>query len=378
MKGHTRRRGRTWTAIVDVPRGEDNKRKQQWFNGFRTKKEAEQKLTEVLGSLRGGTFVEPSKQTVGAFMDEWLTAIGPTIRPSTFRSYSMNVRCHITPRFGSTPLQNLTASAINALYGDLLATGRVVGKGGLSPQTVHYVHVLLRKALAAAVKWNRLPKNPADSAEPPRQRQARTINTWTAAELRAFLARAGSDRLYAAFHLLGSTGLRRGEALGLHWRDIDLDGGTLAVTTTLLAVRGEVSWGEPKTAKGRRSVALDRGTIEVLRQHRTRQLEERLAWGGAYANEDIVFTRENGSAVHPDLFSQLFNRLVRDSELPRIRLHDLRHTHATLALQAGVHPKVVSERLGHAGIGITLDTYSHAIPAMEIDAAERVAALVAG
>ena len=378
MRGHIRRRGTKWAAVVSLGHDESGRRKQQWFSGFTTKKAATEKLTEVLGSLQGGNYVEPTKRTLGAFLiKEWLPSISASVRPSTWTAYRMLCEAHIIPALGTVPLQRLSAPMLNKLYADLLATGRRNGRGGLSARTVQYVHVTAHKALADAVRWQLLTRNVADQATPPRP-QAKEPTTWTADELRAFLGHVEGDRLYPAFLLAATTGLRRGEVLGLRWRDVDLAGGRLAVTQTLLQVRNEVAFGTPKTAKGRRSVALDTHTLNILRGHRRAQVAERLAWGPAYQDADLVFAREDGATLQPDSFSHTFARHARDAKLPAIRLHDLRHTHATLALQAGVHPKVVSERLGHATVSITLDTYSHAIPAMQEEAAERVAVLVFG
>jgi integrase len=183
----------------------------------------------------------------------------------------------------------------------------------------------------------------------------------------------------AAYVLAATTGLRRGELLGLRWRDLDLGAGRLSVTQTLVSVNYAVSFSTPKTAAGRRSVALDPATVAALRAHRVAVLEERLSLGlGAPTEDALAFTAIDGTPLHPGQFSDRFDRLVKAAGVPRIRFHDLRHTHATLALRAGVHPKVVSERLGHSTISVTLDTYSHAIPAMQEEAAAKVAALVFG
>jgi len=288
----------------------------------------------------------------------------------------MNIESHIILALGSTPLQSLTPAMLNAFYGEMLADGRKYGKGGLSARTVRYTHMILRRALSDAVRQQLLVRNVADSASPPRPRATAAMKTWSGPELRAFLDSTVNERFHAAFLLAATTGMRRGEVLGLHWRDLDLDAGRAAVTQTLIAVRGQLIFSAPKTAKGRRLVALDAFTVAALREHRRSQLVERLSFGPDYQDSDLVFCQENGEPVHPDRFSDLFDRLVKVAVLPRIRLHDLRHTHATLALAAGVHPKVVSERLGHATVSITLDSYSHALPAMQEEAAERVAALV--
>jgi integrase len=202
------------------------------------------------------------------------------------------------------------------------------------------------------------------------------MKTWSRDELARFLAIVREDPRFALWRLAATTGLRRGEVLGLRWHDVELEAGRLRVTQQRVRGANGLGYGPPKTAKGRRSVALDPATAAAVRAHRVRQAEERLAFGPGYEDADLVFARADGSPEDPDGISSIFARLVRLAGLPRIRFHDLRHTHATLALAAGIHPKVVQERLGHSSITVTLDTYSHAIPAMQEDAAARVAALV--
>jgi integrase len=269
------------------------------------------------------------------------------------------------------------------MYAELLASGRQDGEA-LSPRTVRYLHAIVRRALEDAVRWRLVTRNVAEQADPPKPTRNRdAMRTWTAGQLRVFLEHVRDDRLYALWALLASTGMRRGEALGLDDEHLDLNRSRVAIRRNLVAVRGrgderEAFWSEPKTEKSRRSVALDPATVDALRAHRKRQLEERMALGPARQDRGVVFAREDGLELDPDWVSKRFERLATQVGLPAIRLHDLRHTHATLALQAGIHPKVVSERLGHSSISMTLDTYSHAIPAMQEDAAARVAALVLG
>jgi integrase len=274
------------------------------------------------------------------------------------------------------PLRSITPATLNTMYADMLANGRKDGKGGLSSATVRYVHSVIRRALKDAQRWNLVTRNVADAADPPRIVRAQ-IRTWSARELRTFLEHVKDDRLYAAYVLAATTGMRRGEVMGLRWQDVDLDTARVSISQTLVVVDGyDVQYSEPKTAKGRRNVALDEQTVKALRKQRERQIVERALWGDAYEDADLVFAKENGAELHPDGFSDAFVRHAKAAKLPHIRFHDLRHTHATLALAAGIHPKVVSERLGHASITITLDTYSHAIPAMQETAASLVASLV--
>jgi integrase len=379
MRGHVRKRGSKWCVVVDVGRDQNGNRKQKWLSGFKRRKDAEVELAKVLGQLPDGSYVEPSKLTVGAFLTEqWLPAVRASLRPGTFASYERNVRSALVPRVGDVPLQQLTPARLNAMYGELLESGRCDGSGGLSPRTVRYIHTILRRALAAAVRWSLVVRNVADLADPPSPKAARAKppKTWTAQQVGRFLVQVRDHRLYALWHLLASTGMRRGEALGGYWTEVDLDGAAWSVRHTLVEVGHEPEHSEPKTDHGRRSVALDAGTVAVLRDWRKRQLEERLAWGPAWTDTRRVFTREDGNDLHPERVSELFDRLVKRSGLPRLTVHGLRHTHATLALQAGVHPKVVQERLGHSSVAFTLDRYSHAIPAMQQDAAATVARLV--
>jgi integrase len=236
---------------------------------------------------------------------------------------------------------------------------------------------MLHKVLVDAVRWGRLPTNPADRADPPKPRQAE-MKVWSIDQLRRFLDHVADDRLFAAWMLMATTGMRRGEVVGLRWVDVDLELGPLAIVQTHVLVNREVLVSEPKTAKGRRTVALDATTVTALRQHRKYQLEERLALGEAWEDSGLVFTHQNGWAINPRLFSSWFTQRATAAGLPHIRLHDLRHSYATAALAAGVPTKIVSERLGHANIAITLDTYSHVLPNMQEEAAEQIARLILG
>lgn len=360
----------------------DGTRKQTGHGGYRTRKEAEARLREVLNQLDSGTYVGPSHVTLAAYLlDDWLPSIRGRVRPSTFQSYEHNMRAHIVPALGGIGLQALTPLRLNALYAELLVTGRRRGTaGGLSPKTVRYIHTTLHKALGDAVDSGILAMNPAAKAKPPKPSAAKSpeMKTWTASELLRFLTHVSDDRLYAAWHLAASTGMRRGEVLGVRWSDVNLDEGRVSVAQALTSVGYKVMISDTKTTRGTRMVDIDPKTVAALRAHRTRQQQERLAWGPGYRITNLVFTRPDGEWIHPDRFSQMFRAHVAAAEVPSIRFHDLRHTHATLMLQAEIAPKVISDRLGHATVAFTMDRYAHAIPAMQAEAAGRVADLVWG
>lgn len=371
----------TWFFVVDVG-GTGRGRRQLRSRGHATKKSAQARLTEKLGELARGAYVAPKRQTVGDFLTlTWLPAIEHTIKPGTFESYRRNVRLHVAGRpIGALQLQKVQPAHLNRLYA-LLLTGDDQHRP-LSARSVAYVATILHRAFRDAVRWQAVVRNPCDAADPPRPTSKPEMRVWSATELASFLRAVRDDRLSGAWWLLASTGMRRGEVLGLRWSDVDLERSRLRITRTLVTTdvqrKGQpgYSWGTPKTAKGRRLVALDEACVTALRAHRARQLGERLALGAGYADSDLVVCTVTGEPLHPKTFSYYFRRAARRTGLPPIRLHDLRHTHATLALRAGVHPRVVQERLGHANVSITLDTYSHVDLDMQAAAARQVAALV--
>jgi integrase len=280
----------------------------------------------------------------------------------------------VVPRIGKLRLTSLTPGHLTRMYTQLLAEGGRLGQP-LSPRSVRYTHTIAGRAFADAVDWGLLPRNPARGAKPPRAVTS-DMAVWDAAQAKQFLAFVRDDRLYAMWLLMLTTGLRRGEIAGLRWSDVDLETAVIAIQSTRVSVNSRVVVVEPKTAKGRRSVALDDMTVQALRSSRKAQREERLKHGAAWQDSGFVFVREDGAPYHPERIIVMFKRQAKAAGVPVIQLHDLRHTSATLALAAGVHPKVVQERLGHSSINITLDTYSHVVKGLQHEAAEKVAALL--
>jgi integrase len=378
------RTGTTYYVVAYVGIDASGRRKQKWHSGYRSLHEARDAQTEIRGRLKSGTYVEPSKMSLREYVeDEWLPSVKRSIRPSTFESYAGNLRRHVLGHeiLGGAQLRHVTPGMLNKLYGELAEARTLDGeeRPALAPQTIRYVHTITRRALADAVKEDRLARNPADRATPPKPSAAKApaVRTWTAAELRRFLELVAEDRLFAAWRLSAMTGMRRGELLGLRWHDLDLDGDPprVQITTTLIGARKAST---PKTESGRRTIDLDPVTAAALRAHRARQAQEKLALGPAYDDQGLLFCREDGTPAWPRTFSRAFETHVQAAELPRIPLKNLRHTHATLLLSNGVPPKVIQERLGHADITITLRVYAHAIPAMHAEATLKAAAMIDG
>jgi integrase len=368
MRGSIIKRGDAWTAVVDLPPDPTTGKRRQKRVTARTKREVEAKAAELIQKAHTG-FVDAGKVTVRAFFEQWLEAVAPSLRPSTARRYRDVARLHIVSQIGNLRLSKLSPSDVQRLYANRL-------QAGLSPTSVHHIHAILHRALDHAVKWGLLIRNVTDAVDPPR-RQSPEMRVWSVAEVSHVLAAAAGDELEALWHLALTTGMRRGELLGLRWSDVDLGANTLSVRRTLS--RGATSRlepGEPKTVAGRRRVALPTSTVERLRRHATRQKELWLAVGPAYADRDLVFATHNGTPIHPNTLARAFERLVVRADVPRIRFHDLRHTSATVLLARGEHPKVVQERLGHASISETLDRYSHVSKDMQQRAAAHFDALL--
>lgn len=365
------RRGQGWSFVVWVADGPG--RRQVWRGGFLTKRDATGAERRFLVELdRAGGAGGP---TVAEFLGEWLVQSAPTRRATTSVSYERCVRDHVIPHLGGVVLRQLTPDHVRTWQTTLLQKPLRFREGTLSPTTVRYCHRLLRRALQDALRWELIERNPCDAVIAPRRRDVE-MAVWSAEEVRQFLAYVEADRLAAMWRLFVATGMRRGEIAGLRWIDVDLDAGRLAVRHTRVLVYDQATVSEPKTRRSRRVVAPDAGTVRALTRHHQRQEAEREYAREVWLESGYVFVREDGSPIDPDRISHLFGVAVAGAGLPKIRLHDLRHTAASLALAIGMHPKVMSERLGHSSIAITLDVYGHLVPGLQEDATARVGDLL--
>jgi integrase len=374
MNGSVYRRDGKWAYQIEAGvHPATGKRRRPSKSGFLTKRAATQAMRGAMRALELGVTAPGELPTVASYLDEWLAGRRAALRQSTWDSYRDVLEGRVVPRLGALRLDKLTAKHVAELAVDLdQHGGRDARRGpGLSARSVRYTLTVLTRALDDAVQRGLIPRNPAEHVDRPRVAD-KEMQWWSVGEARAFLNYTADDRLSALWTLLLTTGLRRGEALGLKWDDIDFDASRLAVRRTLVTVGYEIRWSEPKTQSSRRVVALDSGTVAALRTHRARQLEERLAVGSGYLDQGLVFCDVAGEPLHPDGVTQRFDRLVRNAGLRRIRLHDLRHTAATLMLEKGVPLKAVAERLGHSSIRTTSDLYQHVSETMQEDAAAKL------
>ena len=375
-----------WAYKAYVGKGADGRWIRQLRGGFATRTEAERALLELRSSIDSGTYVESSDLTVGNYLrNEWLTATAPpAVKYDTWKDRRENLETYVVPRIGDVALQELNAAHLNRMYGELLRTGRTRSAGGLSPTSVRRIHSILRKAFNDGVRWGLLQRNPAASADPPPMKvvqaaRRRGMRTWTEADLRRFLQHSRDHYLYPLWLFSASTGVRRSELLGLRWSDLNLKGATVTVRQTV--TEGEDGYRpeeEQKSALSARTVHLDHRVVAMLHQHHTQQARTRSQLGDGWQDNDLVFPRADGGWWNPPSITAAFARAVAGAGVPKIRLHDIRHTHASLLLVAGVNPKVVSERLGHSSVAFTLDTYAHVMPGMQPDAARLFMDLVLG
>ncbi len=369
----------TWSFVLDLP-AVGGKRQQMYRRGFKTKKDAERAEAAVIADMARGTFVRPARVTVERFLvDEWLPAKVPALKPSTAASYAQMVSAYVVPLIGAVELGQVDGAMLNAMYAKLLAVGRTGASGrsgGLSAKSVRNIHGLLHRAFKDAVRWRRLAVNPADSADQPRLATPE-MRAWSSEHLGAFITATADDRLGPIWRLFATTGMRRGEVMGLRWSDIDLDAKRVTIRQTRSMAGDRPTIGTPKTTAGTRVVALDDGTALALRRWRKSQAAERLLMGeGWQGGHDLVVTEPDGSALHPQVLSRRFHAATKAAGLPVIRLHDVRHSYATAALGAGVPVKVLSRRLGHADIAVTLRVYAHVLPGDDEAAAATAAAFI--
>jgi integrase len=358
-----RRRGAAWTVSVDL--GRTGRKRQRVWRTARTQREAVSIQAQLVAERDTGIAVQPGRITFGQFFDRWLDAYArQQLGAKTVLRYEQLARLHLIPTLGAIPLKALKPLQIQTAYGKITASGR-------SAQTALHAHRLLHGALAHAVKWQLISRNPADAVNAPRP-EKREMVMLEAESLQRLIEAADRTPLGAMVHTALMSGLRFGELAGLRWGDVDLENRELHVRQVAQWLpRTGFIYKQPKTAGSARTVALPASTVERLRRHHTLQLETRLMVGPEYSDNNLVFASITGGPIDPSNLRRTWTRLIADAGV-KLTFHGLRHCHASLLLQQGTHIKVVSERLGHSNTQITLDTYSHLLPGMDREAADRL------
>jgi integrase len=429
LSGTVVKRGRKWAYVIDLsPDPVSGKRRQQWGSGFESEAAAWDALADVNGQVRNESFVKPVNLTVVEFLTRWLDTIRVEIKPTTHANYAALANAYVIPHIGHRKMRDIDPQVISELYRRLLTSGRrksdtntimfehwkeqiaagrdataadlarVANVGystgaralaryraarypaqagmSLSPKTIASIHIMLRAAFndAASKSWMVIADNPVPHASRPRVPRANRT-TWKPADLTAFLRVSRSDRLYAMWLLFATTGVRRSEVAGAEIAGLDLEAHELSIGPTRVVAAGRAQESDGKSANSVRAFGLDPVTIRVLRGHLDMLSRERVVAGDAYSDHGLLFCWADGGRIYPDTITRQFNRLVDRAGVPRIGLHDVRHTYATMALRAGVNPKIVSRRLGHASVAFTLEVYTDSVPELDRTEAERVASL---
>lgn len=364
MRGTVAMKGKRYYPVFDIGRDPaSGKRRQKWGPGFPTKRDAENWLTETVGQVNKGTYRPYTKETVAEWCSEWLNTYGIMhLRPNTLDSYTQMIKNHLIPFLGAKQLTTLTASDLDTRYAAMV-------NDGLSPTTARYLHRITHTMLKVAIKKGKLYHNVAKDADPPKKTRP-IMEVWNETELACFEETMAENNCNYSqiYHMLDGTGARIGEVLGCQWRDLRLaiDSPKWAVQRTVKKRdKGEWLINPPKTKKAGRSIVLPQSLVMVLRRMREQKEADAEYWGKYFNEDDYVFARLDGTLPDSHHISKVFKNIAVRADLKPIRLHDLRHTHASLLLLAGVHPKIVSERLGHASVAITLDIYSHVLPGMQ-------------
>jgi integrase len=353
MRGHITKRGKgSYTIVIDLGRDpKTGKRQQHWESIKGNKKDAEKRLSELLSQIDNGIFIQPKKTTIEDYLKIWLNDyVKSNLSPKGYERYESIVRVHITPNLGKILLTELKPEHVQKYYTDKL-------NSGLSPRTVRYHHVVLHKALKTAVKWELIIRNVTDAVDPPRPRKTE-MTTWDEIEVSKFLEAAKKTEYYPLFHTAIFTGMRRSELLALRWRDVDLTNSQISISRSLHQLKdGTFIFTQPKTVRSQRTIAISPSSISVLKELHEKQKLERLLQEIPLNDDDLVFSHFDGKPLRPNTVSRAWTIIASRAELKVIRFHDARHTHASLMLKQGVHPKIVQERLGHSSIAVTLDTY---------------------
>lgn len=365
------KRGTSYTVIVDTNTNGDRKQKKKTFKG---KKEAEKWLGDTIAAVNRGTYFEPVKTTVEEHLKDWLNTYGKqNLAPTTLQGYDIIIKKHLIPALGNISLSELKPKHIKDYYTKALESGRKDGKKalgrGLSATTVSQHHRVLREALQHALELEMIVRNPCDAAKPPRKVK-HEISFLPAEDANSIIELFRDTHMYIPVFLAVTTGARRAEILGLKWQDVNLEGRVINIKRGLYITKDAgLFFKEPKNKTSKRAIAISPEVVKVLGKHEHKQKKDKLSVGKKHQGDDLVCCLPGGEMVNPSTFSKRFQEVVSSAGF-KVRLHDLRHAHASYLLKQGIHPKVVSERLGHSNIAMTMDLYSHIAPTLQQDAAD--------
>ncbi len=349
----------SWKIRIELPKDTiTGKRRQKCYTFYGNKKDAEKFLTEKLRELDTGILIDTKKMKFGEYLDYWKDKTFNNLEVTTKEGYIQKIEKHIKPYLSNILLENLKPLHLQNFYEEKLKSGKLDGRGGLSSRTVLAIHRIIHSALQQAVKWQLVARNVAEAVEPPKAKKykAKFLNDKQTEEL---IKKAKNTDIYIPIVIAVYTGARRGEVLGLNWNNVDLEKGIIKIIDNLCATNNGLIIKQPKTNSGIRTIAISETLIKILKKHKINQMRNKIRLGINYQDNNMVCCYEDGHLFNPKRFSAKFHELLENNNLPVIRFHDLRHSHASLLVKMGVQPKEISSRLGHSNIGITMDLYSH-------------------
>lgn len=359
MRGHIKQRGDSWSVIVELPKDiNTGKRKQKWYTFHGTKKEAEKFLTQKLRELDTGLLIDTKKMRYSEYLDYWKEKTFGNLEVTTKEGYIQKIDKHIKPYLGNIYLEDIKPLHLQNFYDKLLLEGRKDGKGGLANRTVLSIHRIIYSSLKQAVKWQLLIRNVTDCVEPPRAKKYKA-SYLTDKQTEKLLEVAKTSDIYIPIAIAVYTGARRGEILGLNWDNVDFEKKYIKIIDNLCATNNGLIIKQPKNNSSIRTIAISDNLIKILKKHKIKQLENKMLLGQKYQDNNMVCCYSDGQLFNPKRFSAKFHKLLKDNDLPLIRFHDLRHSHASLLIKIGIKEKEISERLGHSNIGTTIDLYAH-------------------
>jgi len=369
MRGHIAKKGNRYYIVIDIGRDHRNRRKQKWISGYTRKKDAEKDLPRILLEYEKG-FKEPEDMTFEEYLHEWLRKKKQDVAHGTYLHYESYTRNHIIPGLGRWKIAQLDHDLLDSFMDEIKE------KTNISQQTKRHIYRTLSNAISQG-RRSGIKDGIMDDIEVPR-REKKEIEYWTLQEIQAFVRRLKSKNHRLPIMLSLATGMRYGEVVGLKWSKVDFNNKTISVTHQLKQEENEeeknewVISSELKTETSYRTVQIDDSTIDMLIEHKKKQEKDKLKVGSDYKDLDLVCATTIGGPIKPSYLRKVFNRTCKKAGVKRISFHGLRHTHATLLLTDGVHPKIVQERLGHQSIETTIDTYSHVIPGIQEIAATSI------
>jgi len=370
---YKRKDGR-WCGQLTIGTTAEGKQKRKSFYGD-TRKEVARKMTEMKHKIFTGTYIEQTNMKLEDWLKQWVKGRKTALAYSTYRNYEMMIRNHLIPTLGKTKLKELSARQVQDLLNHKLEHGKVNGEGGLSASTVKYIYTTLHAALEQAVKERMIPNNICVAVEVPKKQAEHKLHTWNNKQVNKFLNHAKSFKFYEVFFLALNTGMRKGELLGLQWKDIDFNKNKIEVKRQLTRTDEGLIFKKVKTKSGNRTIPITDDVAKFLRSHKIKQSEHKLALGAGYYQNDLIACNGIGNALDGRNLNREFKKVIKEAGLPEIRFHDLRHTFSTTYLQNGGNIKTLQQILGHSSITVTIDTYSHVTDEMLYEASKNISTM---